>query len=169
MLQYSILICDINCPTCGAEVESLASQVHFQWGKVGEVYSLGDPIRWLKDKQGDVAPPFTMIEKRYWILLKTLYWNNGDPTFANVAILDRCVQNTLARDWFCNSCKNQLEAILIKIEQGSITSARVLKIGETEQIFGTTSSPVDTWILESDGTFSPRYDWYDPPLITPDK
>src|SRR5262249_46520889 len=102
MPDTAVLCGEILCPVCGTQV---LDSIRCQWGMVpGARYEIGDPVAWLRDATGQVIRPFTLVN-----LDGKWHWNCGDPSFANVAILDEDVYpgNVHVQ---CHACKTVLAA-----------------------------------------------------------
>lgn len=145
----------LKCPYCDARLTDLRDQVAFQWGKVPHSYKVGDHILWLKDKIGKVLPPFTMLRDSRGMPSE---WNSGESSYSHVWAFDVVLVEN--RYPYCPACKREYDGVAVEIQRNIIKTVRVFKRGELEAISGPCDLPFDTIIVQNDGTFSPKPEWY---------
>src|SRR5262245_57405272 len=116
----------IMCPTCGNELEHLCGFLNIQWGKVPAFYTLGSEIRWLKDRNGSVMPPFVYPKRRWWAFLSYGEpWNCGEPQFRDLWVLDEQIETWPEWARICEKCVSQYDHVGLLIRDGVIDSVRV--------------------------------------------
>ncbi len=153
MSQYAELLVDVFCPNC---LELITSEVCFQWGKVPNVYSIGERINWLFNISGEILLSFTLYSNQD-------KWNAGDSSFKDLLILD---SNFFSPELNpkCIKCNYQIDGIVIFISNEIIDSVSVLPSGELYKKYGVISPLIDIILLNNE-EYIPRYDFYDPPII----
>lgn len=152
MAEFAELSTEISCPNCQ---QIITSFVCFQWGKVPNKYKIGDKIEWIKNKKGQIFPPFTILKGRD-------QWNAGLSDLTNIIILD---SNYFAPELKpkCSNCNTSFDGIAIYIIGEFIVSAKALTHGELYNKYGVESMFIDTIVVNNE-KFYPRYDLYDCPL-----
>jgi len=150
------VIAKIPCPNCGLV---LTDSGYFQWGAVpgqGRTYEIGDAVRWVRDENGSLVPPFTLrsVDSQ---------WNCGDPACTKVVILDvHC--STGVGTLTCENCRATIAAIAAFIDEGKFQRVAALTRQELVAIFGTSVGKTDIATSSDGETYIPREDWYDHPI-----
>lgn len=153
MKQRSDLDADVPCPICGKRF-SLGGPLDFQWGKIPHSYQIGDRVVWLKNRAGEVVPPFQFVGPDD-------LWNCGEPTYADLYVFD---SNPNISEFTCTHCGTLFEGIAAQIGGGTLRGAVAFLPGEVQRRFGATLDTFDIAVARADGTYEPRPDWYDPPF-----
>lgn len=148
---------DVFCPTCG---EKAWDYVLGQWGVLpSSTYSLGDEVRWLRDEQGGIVPPFRLIT----VAPRAPRWNCGDPQFQNVILFD-IVTDWTAGECQCPKCHGGFVGSVAVVCDGVFRQVLALKDGEVNRILGSSRGKANIVVVREDGTYWPREDWFDKTL-----
>jgi len=135
------------CPRCGCVHDRI---IQFQWGYCfmsqpsTEDYQIGQPIRWRKLQDGSIPA---------WTYFADNEANIGDPAFVNLITTD-----VGSWSWIhCPRCAFPTGGAAVRIENGIITQAWLFAKGEFD-------TNTDIYLIEPEGTLTPKPDWADPPL-----
>ena len=156
MPNYSTVEIKVFCPSCGRFFEPPAGIISFQWGAIPERYNEGDAIRWLRDKDGSVCPPFRLYGDP-----DHLRWNFGDPSITNLLAFD--VDPNLW-EFECSHCRTVFPTAAVEIREGRIVSARTYSADDTRALFDRDPSELAIVEIGADGKFIVHDEWFDPPL-----
>lgn len=173
MPKNCILWSAIRCPYCGMKLEDRAHQVCFEWGAVGESYSIGEKVRWFTDKHNKVIPSLKRTENDRW--------NCGNPMVGDVLLFDPEVLQFPPTRRLCSTCGQPYAAIAVCIREEHVESVKVFTPNELEKLLGDSypqvipgcilwypntarQQEIDLWDMQPNGRYLPRLDWYDAPL-----
>jgi hypothetical protein len=136
------------------------SRFRFQWGRVpGGEYEIGDAVEWLVH-DGSPITPFSYRSNHDGVW----QWNCGDPGSRNVLVLDELGLGSMSD--LCPNCKAGHSALAIRVDDGVFASIMFLTAEDQIRVFGDPPVEADIAIVNDDGTYSPRPDWFDPTLDT---
>lgn len=151
------IIGDIFCPRCHV---TILNSARFQWGAVpGVTYEIGDDVIWLRDDGGAIAPSF----KLYSLQRGAWQWNCGDSQVKNVIVFDEDVY-TKNHILECPHCHEVSAALVAIVENGKIHAVTALLGKEVDEILGHDRDNAHIVVVQDDGTYWPRVDWYDHPI-----
>jgi rubredoxin len=153
MKRCAELDTDVTCPNCGRRSD-LGGPLPFQWGKIPHSYRAGDRIVWLKNKAGEVVPPFQLVGPGG-------LWNCGDPSIVDLYVFNG---DPNVQEFKCSQCGVIFESVAARIVDGVVRGATAFLPGEVERTFGATLDVFDIAVLRPDGTYEPRLDLYDAPF-----
>jgi hypothetical protein len=158
MPDTATVFAKIECPRCG---QHLLDSMRFSWGEVpGRKYRIGDSVGWLCDASGKCVAPFQLRK----FMQNTWRWNFGSPDFPNVHVFDEDIyagNHRLA----CPSCEMEINACAIVVRNGTLQKAIALESSSIDRILGSSRGLANVAIDNLDGTYSPREDWFDCPVV----
>lgn len=151
----------ILCPMCGSHSDVAGGVIKFQWGKIPKHYKLGDSVVWLKDKGGNIVPPFKIIERRHWLFGFHGSWNFGEPQYENLYAFE---DDPYYTEHHCSVCTQKFEAIAAEIIDGRFVRGVAFGMGDIKSKFGITPQETGIILVMPDGSYKVREDWNDPPF-----
>jgi hypothetical protein len=143
-----------NCSSCSNG--GYHTTATCQWGVVpGKEYNIGDAVEWLRE-DGIAVPPFSVRASASG----TWVWNSGDPSYLNVLLLDI---PTFGSDTIgtCSHCGVRHTAIAAKVINGIFVELLSLTRRDYIRVFGIFPAQADVALINLDGTYTPRPDWFD--------
>lgn len=157
MSDTATIFAHVTCPRCD---KHLLNSVRCSWGSVpGMEYKVGDPVQWLRDEFGNLIKPFELRKTgpRSW------RWNCGDPRFTDVYVFDEDVY-TGNHQLVCPACGTKVAACIAHVRSGAFQQVRAVEGSEVDRILGDSRDRANVAILNEDGSFVPREDWFDCPV-----
>lgn len=157
MPDTSTIFAKILCPQCGVH---LLNSMRCSWGEVpGQEYKVGDNVKWLYDKSGNLVKPFELrkLGPNMW------RWNCGSPSFQNVFVFDEDVYAGNHR-LSCPSCGAKICACVAIVRNDIFQDVLALQSLGVDQILGRSRGRANVALDNLDGTYSPREDWFDCPI-----
>jgi hypothetical protein len=151
MPDYATVQGEVACWSCD---HLLATSVAIQWGKVPSSYRLGERIRWAK-RNKNIVPPFVLLRDRNT-------WNCGDPAVQDLLALDADVfaaadDHTIE----CSQCRAGVGGVGVRIDRGIVSSIETYSLSVLKELLRDNYGQADIVVLEADGTWTPRPDWFD--------
>lgn len=160
MPKFAYLESEMWCPRCSRVIADLEA---FQWGYCsnqdvwpGDVYRLGDAIRWRVCASGVVFS---------WVYFRRSFptgaGNIGDPAIRNlnVRVAKAYFQDRPVELGTCEACEQTLAGAMIEVRDGVLVRARVLMPEDAA------SSNAGYTIVGSDDARIPIPEWDDHPMI----
>ena len=162
MPDFCELSCSPACPNCGRGLApNPCGIVRFQWGAVPRHYQIGDNVSWIQDSEGVASPPFTIVWRSSRLgRSRVPEYNCGTPDFDNLYVFDT---DPNVSDWGCSSCGMVFEGLAVRIVEGRFVDVRAIQDSKRE--IGILRGIADIIVCEADGTWTPRTDWADHPLV----
>ena len=153
MQRCAELETEVTCPSCG-QSSSLGGLLQFQWGKIPYYYHVGDNVSWLTNRSGAIVPPFQLVGPDG-------LWNCGEPSIKDLFVFNG---NPNISEFKCSRCGTTFEGVAAHISGGVLRGAVAFLPGDVARLFGATLDTFDIAVARPDGSYQPRYDWYDIPL-----
>lgn len=148
----------IECPQCGIH---LLNSVRCSWGAVpGLEYKLGDDVKWLRGAAGDIVGAFELqkVGKNLW------RWNCGGPDTPNVDVFDEDIY-TGNHHVVCHGCGAEVAACVVVVRENKFVRILAIEASDVDAILGASKGRASVAVLNDDGSFSPREDWFDCPVV----
>ena len=157
MPDTATIFSKVLCPRCGMHV---LNQVRCSWGCVpGMEYRVGERVQWLRSSSGSVIPSFKILQ----VAPKAWQWNCGGPEFSNVIVFDEDIY-TGNHELECPSCKTRIAACVAVVRDGIFEKILALESPEVDRILGASLGRAHVAIVQADGSYYPREDWFDCPV-----
>lgn len=156
MARHATVTIDITCPACSRRTRTPSGIISFSWGMIPARYRRNRSIRWLTAPDWSRIPSFKLIDSR-----GRLQYNFGDWRFTDVIAFD---SDPNPSEYFCGRCKQEFEAVAVRIVHGRISSGLAFLPGECVKRFG--RSPRDLVVVEltPNGATIVHDEWLDPSL-----
>lgn len=144
----------IVCPKCGAH---LLNSARFVWGAVpSPEYGVGDAVQWLCDQFGNAVSPFELRK----VGLQYFQWNFGGAEFSNANVFDEDLYPG-NQHLSCLGCGAEIAACMALIRDGIFKDVLALESFEVARILGEASGRANVVVIDDEGRFLPREDWFD--------
>jgi hypothetical protein len=143
------LLTPVFCTFCGAV---LTKSVRFRWGRLPDIYRVGEPIRWWRKIDGSIEPSFQRLGDGS-------RWNFGDPACEDVLLLDEDVTDAPGGIQ-CPHCGLVYEGIEIRISNGIIRSPAPIKIESIARLRQGSVGRARAFEVKPDHSVVAREDWH---------
>jgi hypothetical protein len=136
LMLLSTLQTPVLCPSCKT---TLGDSVAFTWGMCprAKPYNVGEDVQWLRDDEGEIAPPGEKIGEIF---------NVGRPVLTDVVVRDRSAFEFGA---VCPVCEEVYAGVVTAIKHGRFAGASIFERGDL---------PTDDDVFEvnQDGSLQPH-------------
>jgi hypothetical protein len=111
----------------------------------------------LYDPSGTLIQPFKLVK----VGPQSRRWNCGDPQFQNVILFDEDIYTGNHR-LECSACNVSVAACIATVLAGVFEKVEALLAPEADRILGRAKGKGNIVIIEADGSYNAKEDWFDP-------
>jgi hypothetical protein len=152
MPDFATVAGDVVCYSC---LHPVTYGADIQWGEVPNRYCTGDRVRWLHI-DGSIAPSFKVFRGYS-------SWNCGEHNYLDLLAFDGNVFEVKEGKYVtCPHCGSPMYGAAVQIRGGVVKAIKTYAKADLELLLGDAYGQADIIVIEPNGGYVARTDWFDP-------